>query len=1015
MENKACRTEESNHNIFLISPFFSFCLNISDEYLPQLNAFSVENRICGRTLDFGNGIEFAIDIDSANRRIYIDGWKVKDASIQIIDPNQDDGYIRQYYRPNYNDAEWDGYHTPVMFEDFKFPKDRYKWARTHVFLPEDIKGQKVTLFLGGFGLLDFGWMRVFLNGEAIGTRKVEKRWHEPGCFVFDPSTPGYSQLRFGQDNIIVLQLTDYRCRTRKLDEFDPLQARELSTIGRNWPGQFEQYLTAGEPLLMPKWIYRHKNIISEGSEGRVEFILTDEAEILQANILYAWNDQSPTLHKTITIQNHAQKDVRIINVRLGQYQTNAESTEGEQGFPVYSDGCFFMTVAHPSGWTTGQDGIITLKQYPGTLIKPGDTFTCMETVYGVSDLDQARSAFIKHMESRMRRVIRGHNKPISILESFGSWPIEPLQLDYGHYPNEKAILNHLEQYRQSGCKFDYYCIEFWNDYHGDLTRPGCERFSNGFDKIKEKLGELDTALGLWIDTSAGRWSIGGNPVIKSCRSYNAAAYERTGQEPILGECYCRAQEPYKSMFQNAFLQHVRENKVRLLKFDDAMAVCHNPNHNHLPGVYSTEAIQNSEIEFLQALDNECPDLFIILYWGHRSPWWLLYADTLFESGLFLEASTPAAFPTLYARDGVILTLDQATVWCEDVPQSGKDSLGIWLTDWAWNSSIHTERWQEALIMDICRGNLLFQLWSDDRFLTPDEQNQVSFLMELFQNNKSCFENSKRILGNPWNYEPYGYFCCDGKRAYLSMYNCSWSDITVRLEPEKWGLPMGVIRDYYKWYPHRAKLEMKDKTTPEIAMRPFEVIFLEIAPQNETAISDSIPSLPMKNHFLRSSVKQEISIRQEGKTALRVGMEDFISQYENRQVKGQYSDVPKRILETPDINTYQNYDKKVFTIETLIFKNHGDGMIFIAAQMKKDGLTFKLNNLGMHFAAEAEMDSKKQECHPVIGNLTYAVPWQGWRIPISRLQYNSKLKLTVTAFVPKETKIDFMGYFIPAEQ
>ncbi len=91
------------------------------------------------------------------------------------------------------------------------------------------------------------------------------------------------------------------------------------------------------------------------------------------------------------------------------------------------------------------------------------------------------------------------------------------------------------------------------------------------------------------------------------------------------------------------------------------------------------------------------------------------------------------------------------------------------------------------------------------------------------------------------------------------------------------------------------------------------------------------------------------------------------------------------------------------------------MIFIAAQMKKDGLTFKLNNLGMHFAAEAEMDSKKQECHPVIGNLTYAVPWQGWRIPISRLQYNSKLKLTVTAFVPKETKIDFMGYFIPAEQ
>ena len=37
---------------------------------------------------------------------------------------------------------------------------------------------------------------------------------------------------------------------------------------------------------------------------------------------------------------------------------------------------------------------------------------------------------------------------------------------------------------------------------------------------------------------------------------------------------------------------------------------------------------NALIEFLHALDAECPDVFLMLYWGYRSPWWLLHADTL---------------------------------------------------------------------------------------------------------------------------------------------------------------------------------------------------------------------------------------------------------------------------------------------------------------------------------------------------------------------------------------------------
>jgi hypothetical protein len=50
---------------------------------------------------------------------------------------------------------------------------------------------------------------------------------------------------------------------------------------------------------------------------------------------------------------------------LGNYQTGAVVSEGEQGFPVYVDGQFLATLAHPSGWAVGQDGEARLRNVHG--------------------------------------------------------------------------------------------------------------------------------------------------------------------------------------------------------------------------------------------------------------------------------------------------------------------------------------------------------------------------------------------------------------------------------------------------------------------------------------------------------------------------------------------------------------------------------------------------------------------------------------------------------------------------
>ena len=213
--------------------------------------------------------------------------------------------------------------------------------------------------------------------------------------------------------------------------------------------------------------------------------------------------------------------------------------------------------------------------------------------------------------------------------------------------------------------------------------------------------------------------------------------------------FCRATEPIKSMYIEAFRYHIRHNGVRLLKFDNFATTCSNPKHEHLPGIYSTEPIENALIEFLHALDAECPEVFLMLYWGHRSPWWLLHGDTLFDSGLGIEAASPSDLPAPHARDSVTQKLDQAQwVANQNLPPLGKDSLGVWLSDWAWNSQVGKERWQGGFVMDLCRGSMLAQPWSDTPWLSPPERKQMADFIALLKAQPGCFGNSRFVLGDP---------------------------------------------------------------------------------------------------------------------------------------------------------------------------------------------------------------------------------------------------------------------------
>src|SRR5208283_1549816 len=124
------------------------------------------------------------------------------------------------------------------------------------------------------------------------------------------------------------------------------------------------------------------------------------------------------------------------------------------------------------------------------------------------------------------------------------------------------------------CRFDSFMVDFWVDYRGDLIKADPERFPRGLAPIKEMLASKGMGLGLWIDSSICGWTIGGNPATHS------AIVQDTYREGFGNTYFCRATEPIRSMYAQAFAHHVRENRARILKFDNLTTQCNNPRHLH---------------------------------------------------------------------------------------------------------------------------------------------------------------------------------------------------------------------------------------------------------------------------------------------------------------------------------------------------------------------------------------------------------------------------------------------------
>jgi hypothetical protein len=980
--------------VTLSTPSYRFRLNTAS----NLRALSWENLLTGQTVDLGGGDECMVELDAADERVWIEGWQFTRTSDCPDNLDEETGFREDYHLPGFDDREW----TPCEMPTSTAPRhdNPCVWARTCVFIPSTAREKRVSLVVGGNGMFDYREIRVFVNGHEVGVRSADQRWNEPGCFDLTADPAIADHLRYGLTNIIALQMRNHVTRTSRLIEHDPRGGWHLpdATILAT---PFEQYIVVGEPYECPELIV--ENVVIEAAEPECQVVVVEMAtpdKSITARVSYDLRREDPVLRRDICIYNAGSESIRLMSLRSGTYTTDADVTDGERGFPVYINGDSFVSLAHSAAWSMGEDGDISLRQYPGVLLETGESYEAAQMVIGAAAKGDANAAFLAHVESRLRRTVRGHDGPKAVLTAFGAWNMADPAGFLEDENSEEILLDHLgkvkEQVNDTGCTFDIYNVDFWVDARGDLTGFDPVRFPSGFDNVREMIRDVGSEPGLWIDSSMSGWAICENPAIARCVTYNQSYQPK----PWKGDFVCRATDPARTLYSEGLGHHIRENGVRLLKFDNLRSYCVNLSHDHLPGIYSTEAIHNGVIEALKSFDRESPDVFLMLYWGHRSPWWLLHADTLFEPGLAIEAASPSEWPTLHVRDSVTLGLDLGHSWCRDVPNLGKDSLGVWLSNWGWNSSIGTERWQEGFVMDICRGSLLAQPWSDYEWLTPPERKEMAEFISLLRSQPECFRNSRPIGGDPWKAEPYGYCCTDGDRAFVALNNPTWDDITFDLRlGNEWGLADGKRWNVYRRYPTPARLTIGDdpvfESETSMAMSPFDVVLLEIVPDGDAPTGDRVFSdEPLPTAFAHASTELRIATSEDSGTEhLHLPAED-----------------------TPE-NADENSDeepvvKRTFTGTCVIPASDVSQTAAISVKLMGDGQLHLLGSPGKYFAAEYALDGEPAEMEAVVHESGYASCWQVWRAEVDSTTSDRTLTFRITIGIDSKVECDWKAYTIP---
>ncbi|MGO8745549.1 MAG: hypothetical protein ACLQNE_06130 [Thermoguttaceae bacterium] len=367
----------------------------------------------------------------------------------------------------------------------------------------------------------------------------------------------------------------------------------------------------------------------------------------------------------------------------------------------------------------------------------------------------------------------------------------------------------------------------WDDQ--DLVWQFHEGYPDGFRPAQEAAARYGSHVGVWLSPFGGYAAHGARMESGRKQGFETSRLGLTLAGPR-----------YFARFSAACQGLVDQYGVNYFKFDGFGA------GNQQPGALDCASDVEALLELIGRLRDKKPDLFINPSTGSwPSPFWLLYADSIWRQGSDTELGGKGSLRQKWTtyRDGLILsgTLARGPLF----PVNSLMIHGIYINHLPLSGNPYDPKSprptydEKEMIGEIrsffATGVNLQELYIAPDLMTPRTWDVLAEAARWSRRNAGVLVDTHHIGGNPVAGEIYGWASWTPAKAILALRNPDDRPATIRLDVARaWELPAGAAARYVlksRWAEDASQpgVEVRSGQPHAFQLQPYEVRVLEATP------------------------------------------------------------------------------------------------------------------------------------------------------------------------------------------
>ena len=534
------------------------------------------------------------------------------------------------------------------------------------------------------------------------------------------------------------------------------------------------------------------------------------------NVTVTWRmilrDGSRYLRQQMTIQPGKSALPLKSVVMLETTNLAARATGTVDGCPV-ADQTTFYGVEHPLSVNRVEKGLVRCFLPRGAAIEPGESFSC-SLVAGFTRPGQLRRDFLAYLERE-----RAH--PYRPFLHYNSW------YDIGYFSkyDQAAALNVIHAFGEElsvkrGVKLDSFMFDDGWDDPKTLWYFN-SGFPNGFTPLEQAAASYGAAPGIWLSP----WGGYGQPHEERIQYGQAQGFEiRDGNFSMAGP-------KYYERFRGRCVEFVKKYGINMFKFD---GIGVDGNDETGAGLRDFEAM----LKLIGELRSLKPDIYISQTTGTwPSPFWLLYADSIWRGGedhSFVKGAAPERERWISYKDNDVH--EEVVGRSRLYPLNSLMLHGIIYAKHAHGLNHDTNDILKSEIRAFFgNGTQLQEMYITPALMSQDNWDTLAQAAKWSRENAGTLVDSHWVGGAPADGQVYGWAAWSPNKGILTLRNPTANPAEINIDPAKaFELPDGAAQSYAIVNPFKdqkieaTRLQAGQETT--FKLNPFQVLVVEASPE-----------------------------------------------------------------------------------------------------------------------------------------------------------------------------------------